>query len=371
MLGGCSCLPVWFIGHSPAKTWKTRRVGKARELTFLYVATLEADQRVLTYAHQDQFPLAQKQWDTIAHFRPQITHKATLSLRETNISTEDVCATLLTLHLIDSRPLTETLSVFITQRSKALQILLNRKVEQTFNSKAVGPTDAGMKGKSFDKPRLKTRKVVAREVWQALEAVLDAISGTINAARDIFQEHGAEHPSLIHRVLDYVAKDESSAFADTLPSNLRLSTQRFLTTLPSSSHFLLLPSNLREYKPYVDLASSSASVAQPELSRKLEDWFRSATEQLKGMVQAWFLEMESVRQVWAVRRWARESLQSSAKLEGKEKAHIAAILDDVCQSRVVGIWTLALDEMECSLRTALKLAITNLSEAGKLDAASK
>lgn len=37
---------------------------------------------------QEQFPLAQRQWDTVAQFRAQITHKATLSLREFSSTVE-------------------------------------------------------------------------------------------------------------------------------------------------------------------------------------------------------------------------------------------------------------------------------------------
>lgn len=34
------------------------------------------------HRHQEHFPLVQRQWDTVAQFRSQIIHKATLSLRE-------------------------------------------------------------------------------------------------------------------------------------------------------------------------------------------------------------------------------------------------------------------------------------------------
>ena len=42
------------------------------------------------FLSQDQFPLVQRQWETVAQFRPQISHKATLSLREPASSAE-VC----------------------------------------------------------------------------------------------------------------------------------------------------------------------------------------------------------------------------------------------------------------------------------------
>lgn len=35
---------------------------------------------------QEQIPLVQRQWDIVSQFRSQITHKATLSLRESGAS---------------------------------------------------------------------------------------------------------------------------------------------------------------------------------------------------------------------------------------------------------------------------------------------
>lgn len=289
-----------------------------------------------------------------------------LYLRETNMSTEEACATLLTLHLTDSRPLTETLSVFIAQRSKALDILFSRKPEEASAVKIAGAGDVAVPGRSA-KHRPRTRKAVARETWHAVEAVLNAISGTVGAARDIFLDDSPERQSLIRRVLEYITKDETSAFADSLPPDLRLSTQRFLTTLPSSSQLLLLPAGLRQYKPYVDLTSTSTIVAQPDLSNKLENWFYACAQRLKTALKSWLVEIETVRQVWAIRRWARDGIQNSTKLEDKEKIHIASALDDVCRTRVVEIWTSVLQGMEQLFLNSLRTVIASLLQPSDFD----
>lgn len=39
-------------------------------------------------AIQEQFPLVQRQWDNVTQFRTQIAHKATLSLREREITSQ-------------------------------------------------------------------------------------------------------------------------------------------------------------------------------------------------------------------------------------------------------------------------------------------
>ncbi|OBZ79452.1 hypothetical protein A0H81_01207 [Grifola frondosa] len=99
----------------------------------------------------EQMPLIQRQWDSVSQFRAQIAHKATLSLREPASSPSEVCAILLTLHLLESRPLPETLSIFLSQRSKVLSTLLAYTDDHIAN----GHTSSASKpnGKPSHKPR--------------------------------------------------------------------------------------------------------------------------------------------------------------------------------------------------------------------------
>jgi hypothetical protein len=51
-------------------------------------AVYSSSVQVLTCVSQEQFPLVQRQWDTVSQFRAQITYKATLSLRDSGASLE-------------------------------------------------------------------------------------------------------------------------------------------------------------------------------------------------------------------------------------------------------------------------------------------
>lgn len=53
------------------------------------VSVRHEDYRMSRRSHmtpQEQIPLVQRQWDLVSQFRSQITHKATLSLRESSAS---------------------------------------------------------------------------------------------------------------------------------------------------------------------------------------------------------------------------------------------------------------------------------------------
>ena len=59
-----------------------------KELMYPYAMPFIAHRRKCLRWSQEQFPLVQRQWDTVSQFRAQITYKATLSLRDSGASLE-------------------------------------------------------------------------------------------------------------------------------------------------------------------------------------------------------------------------------------------------------------------------------------------
>jgi hypothetical protein len=310
--------------------------------------------RLLLMCNQDQFPIAQRQWDAIAHFRPQISNKATLSLRDTSHLAEDVCGTLLALHLIDSKPLTDALSVFIAQRFKTLQHLIAR------NPELLLPVDAPVARAKAETKEKARRKAQARAVRDAITGVLEALASTVVTARNVFEEQPTASGSLIHRSLEFVEQDENITLAASLPDSLQLSTRRFLTKLPSSSHFQHLPPAIRSYKPYIDLSSTSTTVKASDLAKHLDSWFPKAVDQFQGAAESWLADIQSVRHVWMLLLWVRSFVQSSALLE-PEKDHIISAMDHVSRRRIVTIWKTSLQSMEREFQSALQVALDDVS----------
>ncbi|KAH9932407.1 hypothetical protein B0H21DRAFT_780985 [Amylocystis lapponica] len=295
----------------------------------------------------EQMPLVQRQWDTVSQFRSQIIHKATISLREYACSSGEICATLLTLHLLESRPLPETLSIFLAQRSKALSILLSRTQERVANGHA-------------SEPSVRRNKTTNR-VRRAL-AVLDVVSRTMGTARVIFSDQAAsDNVCTMRRALQYIQTAQEST-ASSLPAELRLTTQTLLTSLPSSTHFLLLPLSIRSYKPYVDSASLTSSIPQPQLDKKLDGWFRKASEDVRRTMEKWFSSLENIREVWDVRMAICAWLGAVDGLETHEKAHIKSVVDDVAQRQVHVVWKSALALAEATFREHLAVAVNAFKE---------
>lgn len=135
---------------------------------------------------------------------------------------------LLTLHLLESRPLPETLATFLAQRTRSLTQALNRPRDRSLNGRAPEASRSTRRAGS------KTRKVVIREVRQKLKAVLDVLVKTMGTSRMIFlQQAGGESLPLMAGVLRYV-QGEDDAVEQTLPPEVRLSSQTLLSSLPAS-----------------------------------------------------------------------------------------------------------------------------------------
>ncbi|OCH94676.1 hypothetical protein OBBRIDRAFT_74206 [Obba rivulosa] len=295
----------------------------------------------------EQFPLVQRQWDTVSQFRSQITHKATLSLREQDLSTNETCATLFTLHLLESRPLVETLTVYLAQRKRALTAVLSRIAEEQQTN------GDSQQGGPAAKASHRSRRLMVRATRQKLQAILDIVARTLGIARRVFSE--ASGKPMMKQVLEFIQLGPDSVTPP--PTDLRLTTQVLLSSLPSSSHFLSLPQSITSYKPYVDSASTSASVLESQLSQRLSTWYQQALEDVKSALEKWLLRLETIREIWDVRTAAWTWLGSSEQLNDDEKADAKSVIDDVCQHRLIAVWKSTIQTAEVAFRDQLASCI--------------
>ena len=259
-----------------------------------------------------------------------------------------MCTILLTLYLLDSRPLAETLAIFFAQRSRIL------------SSVASKPVDAA----SLAKPRsglsrqgsVKKAPTEHRDIRQSIEAYLDIITRTVNAARTIFQ--GQETgKSLMTNVLENMQPTANPAGLNSLPPELRLSTQLLLSSLPSSSHFLLLPHTIKSYKPYVDLSSASSAIPPSILTQRLQDWFQKSCTEFSQTLHTWFLKVDGMKEMWKLRNSTRKWLFDTDGLLEDERRRLHQIVDDACRQQFTSIWTTALRNARSGFEQELKTAL--------------
>ncbi|KAL5533894.1 hypothetical protein ACEPAG_354 [Sanghuangporus baumii] len=293
---------------------------------------------------KEQFPLVQKQWDSISQFRAQISHRATLSLRDHDLKPQDLCSAMFTLHLLDSLPLPDALDIFLKQRSRTMQHLY-QTIKESWE-------------KHLDSSSLQAENE-RKSVWDIIRSVLGCIVGTVGNARAVFGEGPNESPSMIMLMLASTQSD--SPFS--LPQELCLSSQIVISSLPSASHFQALPADIRTYKPFIDLESPSSMVKQDDLNSKLRAWFTKATDHLHESSGSWLSHLQTIKKVWGLRLVAMDWLSASNNLLVPEDTEALSLLvDELCRSRVQALWKAILERISSLFRESLQSMVLAISE---------
>lgn len=257
------------------------------------------------------------------------------------------------LHLLDSLPLSDALDVFLKQRSRSLHLLVDsiQSSSQSISS-----------GSVVDK----AGKRVAKQVWDLLQTVLEAIINTVVTARRIFKNPSHEAPSLIQEALEAM---QSAQNTSELAVELRLSTQILLSSLPNSNNFLALPPDIRHFRPFVDLKSPSSSVSQPVLEGRLQIWFEKAIDQLRETTCSLLGKLETIKGVWDVQVSTRIWLSSPDRhMEGKDLHVLQSLVADSYTKRIKEIWKTALENILAAFienTTSSLAAVADLSDDGR------
>lgn len=346
----------------------------------------------------EQFPIASRQWEAIGQFRPQIVHKATQALRESNMPHREIAETLVAILLLDALSTSRTRSLFLSQRSKTLTTLLNPPLStvrrsispsRAQNRKATAAllSPAASPSRSLGSPAVQLLKTPAsasaanvtaerkavREVVKTFRAVINLIGGTVAATQVIYSSDGL-FAQLIADIqtdvssLDLPSTASQPQFPTQLPTQITrsLSTPQILCTLPSASLLLrFLPPSIIGYTPYLSSDTDASGSANAEgMENELNSWLSNALEALAAPARTWLSKLDSVRAVWAVRG---STVRGIASLEGSNevKERLSRAVESAFASRVAEVWENRLENIEIAVGGALKRAITLLESSSE------
>jgi hypothetical protein len=263
---------------------------------------------------------------------------------------KDICAALVSLYLLDSRPLNEVLSTFLLQRSKRLHAMLSLQLHIKPNDKeSVSPSTPTYPGASGTVP--------VREVTQVMKDALNTIVQTVCTSRAIFHAQ-PDIPSLLLRVLESIQTESDE---NNLPVNLRVSTPTILALLTSSASIQLLPQDVKSYRPYVDLDTCLASLTQQVFFQKLHEWFRSSCERWETSSSKWLSGLNGIKEVWILRTSIKRLITTSY-LSEEEKEYLSSNMDTLCHDQIVDIWKKRLSHAKDEFKLWLRSQI--LEDAG-------
>lgn len=258
----------------------------------------------------------------------------------------------MTLHILDSRPLAETLTIYLSQRTRTLNALLAKRLDHLEQYGSAFPVNSGLPdGRNFSKGTTSLPANTATlTVNDVTRMTLEALSRTLYTARAVFGTSPSER-SLAESVLDSMQSEPSFIPSAALPAEF-INTQAVLNSLPSSSYVSLLPADIRSYRPFVDLSSVSSSLSQEALRDKLGSWFDQSTANFRGAFDKWFASLDVVGIVWRVRLSLRKWVAHSGLLS-LEMVDLAELLDEAFHTRISSIWKAALIRSEKGFLQAL------------------
>lgn len=325
-------------------------------------------------------PLMQKQWENIAPLRNQISQRASSSLRVwEKAEPRTTCEALLSVILLDNLPLSEALTLLLSQRSKALREILHHPSSPQTSNKT--RPRAGSRAQ----PPTAIRESITRTLLDALRCMLE----TASAARLIFDKRkdtegngkaNENGESMLDEMIRLVQKGEaiptatttttshpmphrrnsgSSAAANTsqrrasrlvsisLPmppatstsalSRPPVSTPEILSHLPASQILLRhLPTEITGFTPFITPS------APPHLSETLRTWQAECVGVLKDALPSWLEDLKSVSDIWHVRGSLIDLLekqkQTQTATSGEKERIIQDELEEEWSRRIKAIW---------------------------------
>ncbi|OWZ69331.1 hypothetical protein AYX14_05282 [Cryptococcus neoformans] len=324
-------------------------------------------------------PLMQKQWENITPLRSQISQRASSSLRVwEKAEPRTTCETLLSVILLDNLPLSEALTLFLSQRGKALrEILHHPSFSQT-------PNKRRPRAGSRAQPPPAIRESITRTLLDALRCMLE----TASTAHLIFDKRkGTEGngkanengESMLDEMIRLVQKGEaiptvttttshpmphrhnsgSSATANThqrrasrlvsisLPMppatstsalcRPPVSTPEILSHLPASQILLRhLPTEITGFTPFITPS------APPHLSETLRTWQAECVGVLKAALPSWLEDLKDVSDIWHVRGSFIDLLEKQKQAQTSTCAPKERIVQDELEEewsrRIKAIW---------------------------------
>jgi conserved oligomeric Golgi complex subunit 1 len=324
------------------------------------------------------------------------------------VNIQETCDTLIAILLLDSISLSETLTLFLTQRSKALRTMFaklaplssspplrsrppspfsidryqNQEItESILRPLSVSPSQRHAGGENSRESRRRRKDAIAL-VRDMLNQSLDLIVGTVETVRAIYGYEGTKSPPLVEQLLETVQSPSLkqprlsrhrsrlsiiSSFHATPspipPSSQSLSTISILESLPSSQLLVqFLPPSITSYSPYIDTTSSASQLSRSYATNSCASWFNGSLSSLEGKLRGWFENLKTVQEVWEARSVIdiyRDRMSAS------EVAAVVSLMDEVCKGRAKSICQTSLWAIERQLSGLLTSVINGIRSNDK------
>ncbi|KAG8844929.1 hypothetical protein FRB91_002211 [Serendipita sp. 411] len=252
---------------------------------------------------------------------------------------------IISLVLLDSRSLSDTLGELLAQRTKSIQAFFSssNKNEIQENGEAESPENK------------RTRSQRVRDAKRIFRQAIDLLAETVHTVRSIYSTSSNSSHSTIQSLLVEIQSDADESL---------ISTRKVLNALPSASLLdLYLPPSIKSYTHFIDTTGPSFQISPAFVSSKLETWFKKGLDAFNSRSKYWIDMLDSATDVEKVRISVLTS-PSLQHLSTQEKEILTRYIGETCNNRVTAIWKDAFVALHVSFEEALTKAVGIIAQSG-------
>jgi hypothetical protein len=217
--------------------------------------------RYVAESSQPYLPLLQKQWETLLPFRSHIVQRATAALRSRETADpKNLSETLLAIILLDNLPISDALSLLLSQRTKTIRDILAHPTEPTTPKVTLSPR-ARRRTLSRARGPAQEREAISAVLSDAVRCLLD----TVDIADRVFatREKTGTKESLLEEMMRLVQVGEPAPVTQQAPvrrSSQQRRTSRMLSISLTMPQFNLSPDSPPISTPQVLQSLPSAQI---------------------------------------------------------------------------------------------------------------
>lgn len=261
---------------------------------------------------ESTFPVVQRQWDAISHFRSQIVQRATRYLGDIDVLSADVAKTLAAIIMLDNVTVMDVFETYLENRIKALESLLEA-----------------------------ARSSTSAEIAESLEEIVEYLDETLQHVVEVFIRpySPASDSTIIESYIiqlqqGFTIQEESTGIGSAAPlssaggsGDTSKSTMMRLYSTVTNVNLLIryLPDSIQSFTPFLQADGPRGTVNKPVVKTATLKWLESAISKLQqSHLDRILSNIADVSGIFAVRRKILQklsrSMQSTTKIKGSSDA---------------------------------------------------
>lgn len=265
---------------------------------------------------------------------------------------------LVSLLLLDSLSLGDSLTLLLVQRKKALHTLVE-VADPSNRNDLKGKARNTIPSPTEQAPGLATRRgrrKIVREVSDSLRRSVQLLVDTLATCRAIYSTK-AEEEHVQSRIHKFLVDMQS----DTADSSL-ITSAALISHLPSAPILTLyLPEQIKSYTPYLD--TDNISLPADVVERKLGAWFANGLKALDARIADWMEGLINALEVDEVRRGVLDGSVLDV-LAPPEREALRATVESRCVRRMGEVWSFSLQRLQDGFAQGLEDALLTLTKGG-------